>query len=320
MPKVSDSSRLAPSTRTTPRTSWDEILPGIRKRKLVRLKRAQTENMNPQAATVFNITPRLAGTPAEAKELEFIAELNRRASTIVDEYIERFGPIANGDRASEMFDIHEPDLRWAHHDAVRPVAEALRQAVYERLLSRPVDPDRDIVELTAGGTASGKSTGAEMDDEVALTYDSTLSDYERAKAAIEQALASGRYVSIAFTYRDPKEAFEPGVINRLKDTGRPTSLDMHAKSHARAPEVVVRLAAEHRDDERVSIEVLENRTGAEPIERDLEWLKARADNYKEPDVIREQIAGILDRLVQRGAVSARDAAFLSRGAAQKTSI
>ena len=45
--------------------------------------------MTPHTGAAFTTTPKLTGTPLAAKELEFIAELNRRADTIVDEKADR---------------------------------------------------------------------------------------------------------------------------------------------------------------------------------------------------------------------------------------
>src|SRR3546814_16609272 len=74
---------------------------------------------------------------------------------------------------------------------------------------------------------------------------------------VEQALAAGRDVRIAYVYRDPVEALTGGAIPRAErqavkfGSGRTVPLAEHAKTHIGVRPVMAALAARYADDPRV---------------------------------------------------------------------
>jgi hypothetical protein len=249
--------------------------------------------------------PRRLGKPDAAKEQETIATLDRNRDALRAQYEQQFGRVYNADNASEVLNPHEPNARWAHHDAVRSSATALTQDLFNRALAEPVNPNQDIVRLTGGGTGSGKSSViADGDPQIYATLDSTLSDFKSSKRNIDAALASGRPVELRFVYRDPIEAFMRGVVTRAADpkNGRPVPIASHARTHAGAPDTLLRLAEHYEAEPYVSIRVNDNTVPGRP-ERSLEWLRAQAARYNDRDGLEAHLRAALDVEVEAGRVS-----------------
>jgi hypothetical protein len=207
---------------------------------------AQRQMLPPEAGAVegeIYPQPRRIGKPDQARETQTITKLDRERDTLRAAYEQRFGRVYNADSASELLDVHEPGQRWQHHDAVRSSAGALVQDLYDRALAEPVDPAKDIVRFTGGGTGSGKSTVLrETPSETHAVLDSTLADYASSKRNIDAARRSGRFAMVEYVYRDPIDAFVNGVVKRLRDpdNGRPVTVATHASTHVNAPKTVLR--------------------------------------------------------------------------------
>src|SRR3546814_14261932 len=84
---------------------------------------------------------------------------------------------------------------------------------------------------------------------------------------VEQALAAGRDVRIAYVYRDPVEALTGGAIPRAErqavkfGSGRTVPLAEHAKTHIGVRPVMEALAARYADDPRVELAAIDNSHG-----------------------------------------------------------
>jgi hypothetical protein len=87
--------------------------------------------------------------------------------------------------------------------------------LYADQLSRPAQPGSSVV-FSAGGTGAGKTTALNMFSyliqNAEIVMDTTMSDYYWSTKLIDQALNSGRRVTVMYVYRDPVDAFANGVL------------------------------------------------------------------------------------------------------------
>lgn len=174
------------------------------------------------------------------------------------------GQVINTDIARELSPEYRGDRSRAAevHDA----ASNFTKRLYADKLAAPVAPGKaPVVVFTAGGTGAGKSSVAAvtgpMMDTADIVYDTTMSTFKSGDEKIQQALASGRSVTIAYVYRDPVEALTGGALPRAMDSGRTAPLDVLQKSHTGARKVIDQLAAKYAGDERVTIIAIDNSRG-----------------------------------------------------------
>lgn len=180
------------------------------------------------------------------------------------------GRILNTDVARELSPEYVAD-RTRSAD-VHEAASAIVKRLYAEKLAAPTPPGlvNDVI-FTAGGTGAGKTTGLRlMGEDVAkaeLIYDTNMSSYGSARQKIDQALAAGRNVVVAFTYRDPVEALVNGALPRAMrmerelGSGRTVPLAEHVKTHIGAIDVMDRLAADFADNPNFTMVVIDNSRG-----------------------------------------------------------
>ena len=178
----------------------------------------------------------------------------------VDE-VRQLSPEYNRDRISRMaytLATHEPASTW------------IKQRYAEKLAE---DHDHGHVLFLSGGGGSGKSTILKRFlGEVAggsdIVMDSTFSQEAKARAQIEQALASGREVSVAYVHREFESAVK-GVVHRTMNAitgGRWVPSEALAQAHVGAQETFKSLAETYRGDPRVTLHIFDN-PHAEPGEQ-----------------------------------------------------
>ncbi|MCR4374153.1 MAG: 2'-5' RNA ligase family protein [Acidobacteria bacterium] len=248
------------------------------------------------------VTPHRQGAADEANERAAIRGLNARRDTLQQDYEAQFGRVVNDDNMRELLGAHSPDRRWGNLNAVRSSSGAAVRQVFRQILDEPMDPTRDAVLLTAGGPGSGKSTSAGEDPSFFAVFDSTLHNYEQAKALIEQVKASGRVAVVRYVRRNPVEAFMDGVLTRALDpsNGRPVSIKSHAEKHVEGRETIARLIGEYADDLQVPIVLAESTpSGLKPID-DLESAVEEARVYNDVDALRADIETALRREIASG--------------------
>jgi hypothetical protein len=173
------------------------------------------------------------------------------------------GRVLDTDLAREL----SPHYR-ANRARAQEVHQAARDFVHQMYMDKLQQlPPGGRVVLMAGGGGAGKSTAKEelgaLHTKAALIYDGTLSGYDKAKQTIEAALAAKQQVVIPYVYRDPVESFVSGVLPRGTKYGRAVPLEAVIKGHVGSSEVVRRLAAEYRGDDRVLIYPIDNSRGAD---------------------------------------------------------
>lgn len=209
------------------------------------------------------------------------------------------GTVLNTDTARELSPEYLAD-RTRSADVHEAASDTVK-TIYESKLAKPTPEGFDnVVLFTAGGTGAGKTTaikdagGAFGKPEI--VYDTNMNTLSSAVDKIEQALAAGRNVEIAYVYRDPVEALTGGAIPRAQrqaekfGTGRTVPLGEHAKTHEGVRPTMEALAERYANDDRVAITAIDNSRGRGQSQIvPLESLPKGADNN-----LRERLQEALD--------------------------
>ena len=173
------------------------------------------------------------------------------------------GRILNTDLARELSPEYRADR--SRSSEVHETSSAFIKRLYADKLEEPVGEGLEQrVLFTGGGAGAGKSTGMRLVDSAStagLVYDTTLNELGSSIAKIEQALAAGWDVNIIYTFRDPLDALDNGVLSRAERSGRTVGLDAFVKGHFKARETIDNLADRYADDPRVSITIIDNSRG-----------------------------------------------------------
>jgi hypothetical protein len=237
------------------------------------------------------------------------------------------GKLLNVDEARELAPEYAADKagKTKHTLSTQRPAGAF---VEQRLADMLAAPAEGPVLFMAGGGGSGKTTvsssllpGVVAEAEIIL--DSVFASVEKSAARVEAALASGRDVAIAYVHRDALEAARDGVAGRFELTGRWVPAAVLAGDHVNAQQTLLELAERYKDDERVTIQVFENKTGEQPREMTLDELRDMSyTNNDETAVEAEQrlLPGIkkaLRYVEQQAAEAAKEAGQSRRDAGQE---
>jgi hypothetical protein len=164
------------------------------------------------------------------------------------------GRLVSSDVAKELSPEYVKDRTLSSH--VHKAAGNFATKHYADILSRPVpEGQKPFVVFTGGGSGAGKSSGLILLGNKANTanaiYDTTLSDFKSSVNKIEAALKANRSVVIAYTYRDPVEAFKNGVLTRAMTKGRTVPMEYHIESHINARKTISDLAEHYKDNQNV---------------------------------------------------------------------
>lgn len=200
--------------------------------------------------------------------------LNEEPDRLVEEYAaledSHGGTVLNTDVARELSPEYLAD-RTRSAD-VHEAASDFVKALYARKLAAPTPEgyDRRVL-FTAGGTGAGKTSAlTAMGDSLGrpeIVYDTNMNTLRSAEQKVQQALAAGRDVTIAYVYRDPVEALTGGAIPRAQrqaerfGTGRTVPLEEHARTHLGVRSVMESLADRYANDSRVTMVAIDNSRG-----------------------------------------------------------
>ena len=145
--------------------------------------------------------------------------------------------------------------------AVHPPAQLFINRLFAEKLARPPQAGFGVL-FSAGGSGSGKTTSlamlAPIVEQTEIVYDGTMSDLPRAIGLVDQALASGRNVTVIYVYRDPVDAFVNGVLPRAMETGRTVPLSYHVLSHVGVRRVMDVLSKRYAGDARFNLIAVDN--------------------------------------------------------------
>lgn len=176
------------------------------------------------------------------------------------------GRILNTDEARELSPEYRADR--SRSGDVHEAASKFIKDLYKAKLAQPVAEGRQpLVLFTAGGTGAGKSTSLKLDEGQTLfasadiIYDTNMNTYDSAVSKIEQALDSGRNVSIQYTYRDPVESLVMGALPRAMRMGRTVPLQAHADTHIGVSATIRKLQEKYSGDPHVNFVAVDNSLG-----------------------------------------------------------
>jgi hypothetical protein len=244
---------------------------------------------------------------------------NRRLNeyaALMDEYKllgeAKGGKVINTDIAREL----SPDYRGNRTLSanVHEPASAFTKQYYAELLKQPPKQDSYVL-FTGGGTGAGKTTSLDAVPDIVnaaeMVYDTNMNKLPSAVKKIDQALDSGRRVSIAYTFRDPVEALTEGALSRAMrmkkelGSGRTVPIEEHLKTHIGARQTIDQLMKKYADNPNVDFTVIDNSLGknmarATDINK-IPQLDEKVIKQRLRDTLEEQYkAGIIDEDVYKG--------------------
>jgi len=260
-----------------------------------------------------------------AVEARFAEYLEKHTDEAISRYAKKYGKEINTDNARELSvdyapggpDADDPATNAARSKwsaAVQEPSSAFSKEIYRRVLGKvPAPGQRKQVVFTAGGAGVGKTTSIQQMPGLAraveaaeIIYDTTLSNLKSSMERIAQAVAAGRVVSIIFVYRDPIDSFVAGVLPRAERMGRTLPLEAFLDTHMGAADVLVKIAAAYRDDDRVAIAIIDNSRGrGNAALSDIEFVKAAAAKYRRQE-LRAKLSSALDEAYEKGKRSEKD--------------
>ena len=260
-----------------------------------------------------------------AVEARFAKYLEEHTDEAIARYVAKYGKEINTDNARELSvdyapggpDADDPVTKAARAKwsaAVQEPSSAFSKELYRRALQKvPVAGQRRQVVFTAGGAGVGKTTSIQQIaglsravEAAEIIYDTTLSNLKSSMDRIAQALAAGRMVSIVFVYRDPIDSFVGGVLPRAERMGRTLPLEVFLDTHIGAADVLIKIAAVYKDDDRVAIAVIDNSRGrGNAAASNIEFVKVAAGKYRR-DELRAKLSAALDEAYEKGKRGEKD--------------
>lgn len=201
-----------------------------------------TRSLGRQTAFDPNSIPRAQHLPPGQREIEtkfanWLAEDFDRAVAEYNAHPEsKGGRILNTDIARDLSPEYKANrsLSAAVHE---PASWFINQLYERRLVEAP--PGKVL--FTAGGTGAGKSSALrDMDrkylEQFPIIFDTNIAKASSGQKKIDQALATGRKVEVAYVYGDPRESLARAVRRtknqRKRDgSGRTVPLWAHIAAH-----------------------------------------------------------------------------------------
>lgn len=213
-----------------------------------------------------------------AVEARFAAKLDRMSPAEMDSAYAKLedaegGKVLNVDTMRELSPDYLADrtLAAAVHE---PASQATKDMYERRLAEAPEAGEKPLVLFTAGGTGSGKSTAvkglpqlSELRTSAQLIYDTTMSGYKGSASKIDQALAAGKSVVVAYVYREPVDALVHGALTRAMNqeakygSGRTLRVEDHAATHVGAYDTLKGMQERYAGNPRVKFVVVDNSHG-----------------------------------------------------------
>lgn len=242
-------------------------------------------------------------------ETKFGKYLNENYDDAKKTYEKKFGNVLNTDNARELSEDYESNR--ALSSAVHEPSAAFIRKLYQEKLDEEwfLKGKENKVIFTAGGTGAGKtvSTRNSNAEDARIVYDGNLDHFESAKAKIDQAIDAGvKDVEINYTYREPVEAFENGVVAGMLSPksgrrGRTVPIRIHAMTHLNSRENIEKLAKEYRDNDNVKITVIDNSRG-KGRQKQISIDKLPKIPYTANELTK-RLEGVVDKLYENGKIT-----------------
>jgi gamma-glutamylcyclotransferase (GGCT)/AIG2-like uncharacterized protein YtfP len=255
-------------------------------------------------------TPEPSLSPEQkAVETKFGKYLNENFGEAKKTYKEKFGNVLNADNARELSKDYE-DNRALSSAVHEPAAAFIRKLYQEKLDAEWfLKGEENTGIFTSGGTGSGKTVSLEGEDpnSVRFIYDGNLDHFETAKEKIDKALNAGvKDIDIRYTYRDPVEAFENGVIKRMLDKksdgfGRTVPIFIHAQTHIGSRVNIDQLMRQYKGNSKVHFTVIDNSRGAGNA-KEVRIAKIPEIPYTAKE-LEKKLTGITEKLYNEGKIT-----------------
>lgn len=229
-----------------------------------------------QAARTAGKTVAKGVSRATAKLTPQAGELGKRIATDFDSLVQEYsklkdtngGTVLSTDSARELSPAYLADR--SKSAAVQDAASNFVEKLFREKLANPTPPGFEPeVLILGGGAGSGKSTGRKMlqtESMPELVYDTTISNWNSAVDKVEAALGADRRVILAFTARDPLEAFRAALSRASREerefgSGRTVPLTVFVKQHPESRSNIDRLAERYADNPNVELIGIDNTHG-----------------------------------------------------------
>lgn len=219
------------------------------------------------------------------------------------------GKVLNTDIARELSPMYSAskDTRSRLAQAVHEPASYLVKEMYrEKLAEAPKEGEDPMVLFTAGGAGAGKSTAiaglpgmSKLANRAQIIYDTNMNNYRNSLQKINQALDAGKRVNMVYVARDAVDALKYGTLPRAMRMGRTVVLPEHIKTHVGSADVVQKLAAHFKGDDRVQIRVIDN-SGSKGTQRVVPLSFVRKLDYNN---LSDRLTAALDQEHASGRIS-----------------
>lgn len=154
------------------------------------------------------------------------------------------GKLINADEARKLF--KKIGYVGSNSQAVQEASSQIAKDVWRDMLATT---KRKEVFLTAGGSGSGKTSAIKKlmgkDTKNSVVLDGNLSKVRSAMQRLEEAIDAGKKPVVVYTYREPLDAWENGVIKRMisnpDEGGRVVPLSVFLQNHQGSYNVVKKL-------------------------------------------------------------------------------
>jgi hypothetical protein len=189
--------------------------------------------------------------------------------------------IIDSDKVKERMAGYTPEKAPEFHEESSKIAE---QAFKDALK----DPEYSSVEFMAGGSGSGKSevyVNANKNKPDTILYDGTFADGVKARKKLEQALSSGKNVSIKAIYAPIEDAWK---FASLRD--RVVPKDVFIEKHTGFRNTVADLAKEYPN---LKVDVYLNRLGKKAAKLEFSSRQALLDHLDNQRLLESEVAGFL---------------------------
>lgn len=260
-------------------------------------------------------------TPAQKKEFDAVDRIKKltpenlvlqedsirqfvtKKKELTNKFLKENGKIVNTDDARKLF------KGYAGHNAAG-VHEASSALSKEALKSLIANGKLNVVTMYAGGAGSGKTSAIkqlipDVEKNTDAILDGNLASYQGAIKKVEDFLSKGKQVEIKYTYRDPMDAWENGVIKRMltnkAEMGRVVSLTTFMENTKGSLNTIKTMIDSGLNDvEGVNIQIIDNSFGYGKADF---MDKQKFDNLKYDDNLRAQLEARTLQLLREGKIS-----------------
>jgi len=256
------------------------------------LTKAYNEAKGIKEPTMKINTPTVFKNPLEEKAF---TKITNDPEKFISEYEQAFENEVSPDLALTLFEGYQ-----GHNagELARATGTA-KEIVYNDLLDTQQGIKNNIVLLTSGGSGSGKTTaiqkGEPLKDEYSIVLDTTFSNNSAIKD-IQKALNKGYKVDVAFTFRNPAEAWTDGALKRVGEEGRVVSEGYFLKSHINAQKNIIKAYNKYKTNSKVTFTFVENTSDQSHSEVSFDKIK---EHLYDRSILAEAIANATENAYEK---------------------